>query len=114
MARSETAALLPLKQNWLHILLSLAEGPFHGYAIMQEVEERTNGRIRLWPATLYGTIRRLENEALIESVDVESQDDDERRQYYAITRLGRRVLSAEVGRLEQLVQLARSKGVASI
>jgi DNA-binding PadR family transcriptional regulator len=79
---------------------------------MQEVAERTDGKVRLWPATLYGTIRKLEDEGLVEPVDVDVPDDDERRQYYDITRFGRRVLGAEVERLEDLVQLAYSKGAA--
>jgi DNA-binding PadR family transcriptional regulator len=114
MTRLDATALLPLRPNWFHILLTLAEEPHHGYAIMQEVAQRTDGKIRIWPATLYGTIRKLEHEGLVEPVDVDVADDDERRQYYDITRFGRRVLSAEVKRLEALVQLARLKGVAHV
>jgi len=110
MPKPDASALLPLKPNWLHILLTLADQPHHGYAIMQEVAQRTEGKIRLWPATLYGTIRKLEDEGLVEAVAVDVPDDDERRQYYSLTRFGRRVLGAEVRRLEELVQLAHSKG----
>ncbi len=104
--------LIPLKPNWFHILLTLADGDRHGYAVMQEVTERTGGKIRLWPATLYGSIRRMEEEGLLEPVEYEQldDDDDERRQYYAITRFGRRVLDAEVTRLDELVCLAKAKG----
>ncbi len=104
--------LIPLKPNWFHILLTLADGDRHGYAVMQEVTERTAGKIRLWPATLYGSIRRMEEEGLLEPVEHEQpdDDDDERRQYYAITRFGRRVLDAEVTRLDELVRLAKTKG----
>jgi DNA-binding PadR family transcriptional regulator len=112
MPKPDASALLPLKPNWLHILLTLADEPHHGYAIMQEVTQRTKGKIRLWPATLYGTIRKLENEGLVEVVAVDVPGDDERRQYYGITRFGRRVLRAEIKRLEELVQLAHSKGAA--
>ena len=104
--------LIPLKPNWFHILLTLADGDRHGYAVMQEVAERTDGKIRLWPATLYGSIRRMEEDQLLEPIEYDDPDesDDERRQYYAITRFGRRVLDAEVHRLEGLVRLARSRG----
>lgn len=102
---------LPLKTNWFHILLSLAAGEQHGYGIMQEVCERTRGKLRLWPATLYGTIKRLMEAGLIE----ESNDrpapelDDARRRYYRLTRLGKRVLDAETERLEELVRIVQSK-----
>lgn len=114
MPKLDATDLLPLRPNWLHILLTLADEPHHGYAIMQEVADRTAGKIRLWPATLYGTIRKLEEEGLVEAVVVDVPDDDERRQYYDITQFGRRVLSAEVKRLEDLVQLAHSKGAAHV
>jgi DNA-binding PadR family transcriptional regulator len=112
MRKPDVNAFLPLKPNWLHILLTLADQPHHGYAIMHEVAERTNGKIHLWPATLYGTIRKLEDLRLVEPVEIDLPDDDERRQYYDITQLGRRVLGGEVKRLEDLVRLAHSKGVA--
>jgi len=110
MKHRDPAELLPLKPNWLHILLTLSEEPKHGYAIMQEVQDRTNGKIKLWPATLYGTIRRLEDALLVEAVDGGDPESDERRQYYAITPFGKDVLREEVKRLQQLVQLAYSKG----
>ena len=112
MPQPSTDRLIPLKPNWFHILLTVADGDRHGYAVMQEVAERTGGKIRLWPATLYGSIRRMEEEGLLEPVEYEQpdDDDDERRQYYAITRLGRRVLDAEVNRLDALVRLAKTKG----
>ncbi len=110
MTHRNPNSLLPLKPNWLHILLTLAEEPRHGYSIMQEVQTRTDGKIKLWPATLYGTIRRLENEGLVEPMGLDRAESDERRQYYGITKFGQRVLSAEVKRLEGLVQLAYSKG----
>lgn len=103
--------LLPLKQTWLHILLAVAGGHRHGYAIRQEVEDRTEGRVRLWPATLYGTLARLTEEGLLEETDEnpDADDDDPRRRYYRLTTFGAEVLEAETRRLEELVRLARSR-----
>ncbi len=103
-------ALLPLKAKVLHLLLAVADGPRHGYSIMQEVAERTDGQVRLWPAALYGLLRELEKlEWIVESAKrPAAADDDERRRYYALTPLGKRVLDAEVRRLEAIVQHARS------
>jgi DNA-binding PadR family transcriptional regulator len=103
-------SLLPLKPKVLHVLLAVADGPRHGYSIMQEVLGRTDGRVRLWPAALYGMLRELEKrDLLVESDDRPSADeDDERRRYFALTPHGRRVLDAEVRRLEAIVHHARS------
>lgn len=105
-------SFLPLKPHWFHVLLSLADQEQHGYGIMQEVLERTGGKVRLWPATLYGTIKRLIDEDLIEESDERPAPelDDARRRYYRLTRLGRRVLVAESRRLEDLVRIIRAKG----
>jgi len=105
-----------LKGRYLEILLSLAEGPRHGYALMQEVRERTEGRVRLWPAALYGSLRELQELALIEETASRpaSDEDDERRRYYRLTPKGRRALETEVHRLEQVVRAARSAGVARL
>jgi DNA-binding PadR family transcriptional regulator len=104
-------SFLPLKPHWFHILLSLAGQELHGYAIMQEVLDRTGGKVRLWPATLYGTLKRLIEAELIEESDDRPAPrlDDERRRYYRLTRLGRRVLSAESRRLEKLVRVIHAK-----
>jgi len=104
-------SFLPLKPNWFHVLLSLADQPQHGYAIMQEVLDRTGGKVRLWPATLYGTIQRLMEAELIEESDRRPapEEDDARRRYYRLTRLGRRVLAAESERLEDLVRVIYAK-----
>ena len=104
---SKTEGFLPLKTNWFHILLSLAPGEQHGYGIMQAVAQRTGGKIRLWPATLYGTIKRLIEADLIEESDERpaAELDDARRRYYRLTRLGKRVLDAETERLEELVRI---------
>lgn len=100
--------LLPLKPKVLHILLALADGPRHGYGIMQEVAARTEGRIRVWPAAMYGALRDLEELGWIVESDLRPSDDDERRRYFALTPLGTRVLSAEVHRLETIVGHARA------
>jgi DNA-binding PadR family transcriptional regulator len=104
-------AFLPLKPHWFHVLLSLASQEQHGYGIMQEVLERTAGKVRLWPATLYGTLKRLiEEELIAESYDRPAPDlDDARRRYYRLTKLGRRVLDGECARLEELVRVMRAK-----
>lgn len=104
-------SFLPLKTNWFHILLSLAAGEQHGYGIMQEVSERTGGKLRLWPATLYGSIKRLIEAGLIEESDERPAPelDDARRRYYRLTRLGRRVLDAETERLEELVRIVQAR-----
>jgi DNA-binding PadR family transcriptional regulator len=104
-------SFLPLKPHWFHVLLSLASQDQHGYGIMQEVLERTGGKVHLWPATLYGTLKRLLDEELIaESAQRPSPElDDARRRYYCLTRLGRRVLAAESERLEDLVRVVYAK-----
>jgi len=107
----EPDSFLPLKPHVFHVLLSLADDDQHGYGIMQEVLDRTDGKVRLWPATLYGTLKRLMDEDLIdESGDRPAPDqDDARRRYYRLTKLGRRVLNAECRRLEDLVSVIRTK-----
>jgi DNA-binding PadR family transcriptional regulator len=111
MAREDPQAFLPLKTNWFHILLSLAVEEQHGYGIMQEVLDRTAGKVRLWPATLYGTLARLIDAGLIQESDERpaAELDDARRRYYKLTRLGRRVLDLESQRLEDLVSVLRAK-----
>lgn len=100
---------LPLKTAWFHILLSLGDGPRHGYAIRSEVEERTEGRVTLWPATLYGSIRDMGEAGLIQETEgPDNPDDDLRRRYYGLTCEGREVLAAEVERLQGLVDAARA------
>jgi DNA-binding PadR family transcriptional regulator len=104
-------SFLPLKPHWFHVLLSLADQDNHGYAIMQEVLDRTAGKVRLWPATLYGTLQRLIDADLIAESDTRPAPDldDARRRYYCLTPLGRQVLRAESARLEDLVRVIRSK-----
>lgn len=100
--------LLPLKPKVLHILLALADGPRHGYSIMQEVAARTDGQVRVWPAAMYGTLRELEELDWIVETERRPSDDDERRRYFALTPFGKRVLSGEVQRLEAIVDHARA------
>ncbi|MDX1567543.1 MAG: PadR family transcriptional regulator [Longimicrobiales bacterium] len=93
-----------------HIMLVLAAGALHGYAIRKEVEDRTDGGIRLWPATLYGKLRELTDRGWIEeSESAGGPDDDPRRRYYVLTREGRSALGAEAARLERLARLARRR-----
>ncbi len=109
MTKTDTQKFLPLKPNWFHIMLSLASDEQHGYAIMHQVFDRTAGKVRLWPATLYGSIKRLIAAELIEESDERPAPelDDARRRYYRLTPFGRRVLKAECERLEELVRTIR-------
>ena len=107
--------LLPLTPVALNVLLALADGERHGYGIMLEVRERTGGRVRLGPGTLYGAIKRLKEGGVIEESAHRRPDpgevpDDERRRYYRLTGFGGAVLAAEVERLDGLVRAARRKG----
>jgi DNA-binding PadR family transcriptional regulator len=110
MARKKPEAFVPLKSNWLHILIALVGGEKHGYAIMQDVLERSGGKVRLWPATLYGSLKRLiENGLIIESGERPAPElDDARRRYYKLTPLGRRVLDLESQRLRDLVRVLQA------
>lgn len=111
MTEVDIHKFLPLKTQWFHIMLSLAGGEQHGYGIMQEVLQRTTGKVRLWPATLYGTIKRLIEADLIEESDERPAPelDDARRRYYRLTALGSRVLDAECERLQELVRAIQTK-----
>jgi DNA-binding PadR family transcriptional regulator len=106
--------LLPLPPATFHILLALAESDRHGYAIIQDVELRTDGALRLSAGTLYRSIQRmLEQGLIVETRDRPApEDDDERRRYYRITSLGKAAARAEARRLADLVRLARAAGFA--
>lgn len=108
---SDVERFIPLKTQWFHMLLSLAGGDQHGYGIMQEVLNRTLGKVRLWPATLYGSLKRMIEAELIEESEERPAPelDDARRKYYRLTDLGRKVLEAECERLEELVRTIRFK-----
>jgi DNA-binding PadR family transcriptional regulator len=111
MSEAQIEKHLPLKSQWFHIMLSLASGEQHGYGIMQDVLNRTTGKVRLWPATLYGSIKRLIEADLIEESDERPapEEDDARRRYYRLTKLGRDVLNAECERLQELVRTIQLK-----
>lgn len=100
-----TERFLPLKPDLFHILLSLEGGSKHGYGIVAEVEDRTNGAVRLLPSLLYRRLARLHEEGLVTDTDAGVDESDPRRRYYALTPLGRRVVRAEA---ERIVALARS------
>jgi DNA-binding PadR family transcriptional regulator len=108
----DPTALLPLPPATLHILLALAEGDRHGYAIIQAVEARTGGELRLSAGTLYRSIQRMLDQGLLrETRDRPApEEDDERRRYYRITPFGKAVAAAEARRLAGLVRMARAAG----
>jgi len=110
---AEIAALLPLPPATFHILLAVAQHDRHGYAIIQDVEERTGGDLRLSPGTLYRSIQRmLEQGLIIETTERPAPDlDDERRRYYRMTPFGEVVARAELRRIEGLVRIARKQGL---
>ena len=104
---------LPLTPAVFHVLLSLADGEKHGYVISKEIAWRTNNEVKLSTGTLYGIIKRLLDDALIEE-SAERPDfslDDQRRRYYRLTKLGKAVAEAEAERLERVLALARAKHV---
>ncbi len=111
MGKDAYQRLLPLTPAVFQILLSLADAELHGYAIMQEVSQRTGGKVRLGPGTLYGSVKRMLAEGWIEEAEERPDPrlDDERRRYYRLTRLGREVAAAEARRLDELVSDARAK-----
>jgi DNA-binding PadR family transcriptional regulator len=103
--------LLPLPPAVFHILIALGEGEKHGYAVMQEVADRTGGEVRMSPGTLYGSIRKMLDEGLIEESFKRASGEDERRRYYKLTRFGRAVAAAEAERLAALLHHARLNGL---
>ena len=112
--RDEIDGLLPLQHAEFHILLALSGGDCHGYGIIQDVEARTNGALRLSPGTLYGSIKRMLEDGLIVEVDARpGPDEDERRRYYRITQSGRDIAQAEADRLTVLLRQARAVGLTS-
>ena len=106
-------AYIPLTPAVFHILLALAGGERHGYSIMQEVEQLSEGRVAMGPGTLYGSIKRMLAAGLIVETGERPDPrlDDQRRRYYQLTSLGSGVLAAESRRLERLVQAARAQRV---
>lgn len=104
--------LLPLQPATFHILMALAAEDRHGYAIIQEISAHTGGAIRLSAGTLYRSLQRMLEQALIEETEERPapDDDDERRRYYRITTFGETVARAEARRLQELVRMARASG----
>lgn len=114
LGKKRTAeSYLPLTPALFHVLLALADGEKHGYVISKEIARRTNNEVKLSTGTLYGVIKRLLDDSLIEESE-ERPDfslDDQRRRYYRLTKLGKAVAEAEAERMERVLALARSKHV---
>ena len=113
--KSDPRAFLPLTPQAFHVLLALMDGELHGYGIILDVQQRTDGEVRLRTGTLYTILRRLGEDGLITESDARpaAAEDDERRRYYAQTPLGRAGVKAEAERLQRLVQMARDKRALS-
>jgi DNA-binding PadR family transcriptional regulator len=113
-SRFDPSPLLPLPHVHFEILICLAEGERHGYAIKREIAQRTGGRIQLGAGSLYGAIKKLIEAGLIAESGVrpEAHLDDERRRYYGMTRDGEAVLKAEAARLRSSVELVQTRFVA--
>jgi len=112
----DPASFLPLTPRVFHVLLALAEGPLHGYAVIQEVKAQTAGVIVLRTGTLYMLVQRLVDQDLIDESDdrPHPDEDDERRRYYTLTTTGRAVLQAESRRLQQVLGTVRRKNVLGV
>jgi len=100
---------LPLTPRVFHLLLALMDGPQHGYALMKEVEDRSGGKVRVGPGTLYEAVHTLRDRGLVAETEARPDDHDARRRYYELTPFGRRVLAAETERLADLVDFARRR-----
>jgi DNA-binding PadR family transcriptional regulator len=98
-----------LKPHWFYILLALADGERHGLAIDRDVQALSDGAIRLWPATLYGSLDDLRTRGWIEELPEHPEQESERRRYYRMTRAGRAVLTDEADRLGRLARLAKAR-----
>jgi len=109
MSRHDPEALLPLSTPVLHILLALGAEHLHGYAIMQAIEQKTEGSAKILPGTLYTTLNRMLADGLVEETRPpgDAPDDDRRRRYYRITPFGREVVAAEARRMSVLLEVAR-------
>jgi DNA-binding PadR family transcriptional regulator len=107
--KSEPHNFLPLSPAVLHVLLALAGGELHGYGIMLEATRQSEGQYKLGPGTLYDNLRKLMAQNIVEESRKAASADDPRRRYYRLTGLGRRVLAAEVARLEGVLREARAR-----
>lgn len=107
----ELDELLPLTRTVFHLLVALADGPGHGYALAREVEELSGGRVVLGPGTLYGSLSRMQKEGLIDETENPGEEGlhAERRRYYRMTRLGAAALASESERLLRAATLAQSR-----
>jgi DNA-binding PadR family transcriptional regulator len=105
----EIQGFLPLSPANLYILLSLAAEDRHGYGIMQEVARQSDGQYKLGPGTLYDNLQKLMNQGIVEDAPRRSADDDPRRRYYRMTSFGRKVLAADIERLEELIRAAKGR-----
>ena len=110
---NDPESLIPLSPAVFNILLALADGDKHGYGIMLEVETNTDGQVNMGPGTLYGSIKRMLKAGFILESDErpDPELDDQRRRYYGLTDLGRKVLRAESQRLVDQVAVLQMKGV---
>ena len=108
--RVEVASLLPVKSTVFLILLALAEEPRHGYGIMLDVKQRSDGAVNLGTSHLYRHLKRLLEDTLVEEVSAEADGDDPRRRYYQLTDFGRELLEAESTRLKNLVEQSQQLG----
>jgi DNA-binding PadR family transcriptional regulator len=111
MSERSPDSLLPLTPGMFQVLIALADGEKHGYAIIKEVARRTEGSVKLSAATLYTIIRRFVQEGVVAESNERPDPalDDERRRYYRLTAFGRRVARAEAGRMETALGMARAK-----
>ncbi len=102
----------PLKPQWFQILMALSGQDLHGYGIQRAVLEQTDDQLRLWPATLYRSLAKMEEEGLIAQTDPPAEEpEDERRQYYSMTSAGRDRLGAEAERMARWVAALEGRGV---
>lgn len=109
--RHQPEELLPLREEALWLLLALHDGVAHGYALMQAVEEQTDGRVAIQTGALYRYLHRLEDDGAIEEVAAPRGETDERRRYYRITKFGRAVAAAELARMRRAIDTGLAAGV---
>lgn len=103
---------LPLTPLSMAILLALAPGDLHGYALLQEIERQSDGALRPGTGTLYAALQRLQDDGLIaDSADRPAPDEDQRRRYHRLTTAGRALAAAETARLARVVEMARERGI---
>src|SRR5260370_33359894 len=105
--KDELNTLLPLSSAILHILLALSGEDRHGYGIMREIARQSDGRYKLGPGTLYDNLQKLEEQGIVEESAPRSSAEESRRRYYRLSPFGRRLLSAEIDRLEGVIREAK-------